>query len=145
MHEDERRTFEARCLQALARREYSRAELRAKGEGLPAETVEAVLDALAEKGWQSDARFVERYVESKAGQGNGRLKILQGLRQKGVDNALLREALDSVDWLEVADAVYVRKYAKRAISPAERAKRQRFMAQRGFSFDEINAVMKKHG
>ena len=146
MHEDERRAFEARCLRALARREYSRAELRAKGDDLPAEVVDAVLDVLADKGWQSDARFVEQYVRSKAEQGDGSRKIAQALRGKGIDSELLHQALDNIDWLEVAAAVYARKYSPTAISsPAERAKRQRFMAQRGFSFDEINAVMKQYG
>lgn len=137
MHEDEWRAFEARCLQALARREYSRAELRAKGEDLPAETVEAVLDALAEKGWQSDARFVEQYVRSKSNAGNGALKIRHALQHSGVAADLLHEALEAVDWFALAAAVYAKKYPRPAKDASERAKRQRFMAQRGFSFEQI--------
>lgn len=143
--DDLQRTFEQKCLSALARREHSRAELHAKGEGLPAGVVQAVLDKLAEDGWQSDARFVGQYVRSKAGQGDGRLKIRQALRGKGVDEALLREAMEEIDWQEVAERVYAQKYPQRATSPAERAKRERFMAQRGFTFDEIKTVIKNHG
>lgn len=144
MHEDERRAFEQRCLNALARREHSRAELAARAADTPAEIVEAVLDALADRGWQSDERFAESYVRSKANKGDGRLKIAQGLRGKGIAEALAREALAAVDWQEVARAAYAKKYTTPAITPAERAKRQRFMAQRGFTFDDINAVLKNH-
>lgn len=144
MPEDARRAFEQRCLNALARREHSRAELAARGGETPADVVAEVLDALAAQGWQSDARFADSYVHSKAAQGNGRLKIRHSLRQKGVADSVAREALDAIDWTEVANTVYAKKYTGTAKNPAERAKRQRFMAQRGFTFDEINTVMKNH-
>ncbi|MDO5090544.1 MAG: regulatory protein RecX [Cardiobacteriaceae bacterium] len=144
MHEDERRAFEQRCLNALARREHSRAELAARGAETPAEVVAAVLDELAAKGWQSDERFAESYVRAKAGKGDGRLKIAHGLRGKGIAEALAREALAAIDWREAARTAYTKKYATPATTPAERAKRQRFLAQRGFTFDDINAVLKNH-
>lgn len=144
MSEDERRAFEQRCLSALARREHSRAELAARGADMPVEIVEAVLEVLANKGWQSDERFAESYVRSKANKGDGRLKIAQGLRGKGIAEGLAREALAAVNWSEVASAAYAKKYITPATTPAERAKRQRFMAQRGFTFDDINAVLKNH-
>ena len=66
--DDARRAIEARCLAALGRREYSRAELAAR-------------------------------------------------------------------------EVYQKKYSAPATTPQERAKRQRFMAQRGFSYEEIQQAM----
>ena len=48
--DDARRAIEARCLAALGRREYSRAELAAKLGEFPAEDVAAVLETLAERG-----------------------------------------------------------------------------------------------
>lgn len=107
--DDLARAFEQKCLNALARREHSRAELLAKAQDIPEDIAHAVLDTLAEKGWQSDARFVEQYVRSKANQGNGRLKIQQALRQKGVDGSMLREALDAIDWIDIAGNVYAPK------------------------------------
>lgn len=144
MRDDAARAFEQKCLNALSRREYSRAELAAKGGDTPPDVVAAVLDTLAEKGWQSDMRFTEAYVRSKANRGDGRLKIAHALRGKGIDDALAREALADIDWLEVAHALYAKKYHTPATTPAERAKRQRFMAQRGFTFDEINTVINNH-
>lgn len=132
------RAFEAQCLQALARREHSRRELLAKKTAeLDEDAALAVLDGLAERGWQSDLRYCHSYVRSKSAAGNGALKIKQGLQHSGIAPDMLREALAEVDWFALAAAVYAKKYAQPAKDAAERAKRQRFMAQRGFSFEEI--------
>ena len=84
MPDNARRAFEQQCLNALARREHSRAELAARGGETPPDVVAEVLDALAAQGWQSDERFADAYVHSKAAQGNGALKIRQSLRSKGL-------------------------------------------------------------
>ena len=144
MPDNARRAFEQQCLNALARREHSRAELAARGGETPPDVVTDVLDALAAQGWQSNERFADAYVHSKAAQGNGALKIRQSLRSKGLSEQLVREALAAIDWPAVAATAYAKKYDGIPKTPAERAKRQRFMAQRGFTFDEINAVMKNH-
>jgi len=51
------------------------------------------------------------------------------------------DALDSADWFAAAREVYQKKYSAPATTPQERAKRQRFMAQRGFSYEEIQQAM----
>ena len=85
--DDARRAIEARCLAALGRREYSRAELAAKLGDYPPEDVAAVLDTLAERGWQSDARFAESYLRGH--RGYGRLKIRHELEARGIRAALM--------------------------------------------------------
>ena len=137
--DDARRAIEARCLAALGRREYSRAELAAKLGEFPAEDVAAVLETLAERGWQSDARFAESYLRGH--RGYGRLKMRHELEARGIRGELLRETLDSADWFAAAREVYQKKYSAPATTPQERAKRQRFMAQRGFSYEEIQQAM----
>ena len=126
--DDVRRAIEARCLAALARREYS-----------PADDVAAVLDTLAARGWQSDARFAASYLRGH--RGYGRLKMRHELEQRGIRGELLRDTLDSADWFAAARDVYQKKYTTPATTPQERAKRQRFMAQRGFSYEEIRQAM----
>ena len=137
--DDARRAIEARCLAALGRREYSRAELAAKLGEFPAEDVAAVLETRAERGWQSDARFAESYLRGH--RGYGRLKMRHELEARGIRGELLRETLDSADWFAAAREVYQKKYRAPATTPQERAKRQRFMAQRGFSYEEIQQAM----
>lgn len=140
--EEAYRIFEARCVNALARREHSRFELAQKGGEFAPEVVCAVLDELAEKNWQNDARFAASYVRHKSARGNGRKKIAQALKNRGIDSALAQQALEEVDWFALAKRVYQRKYAKPLPSAflarqKEQARRLRFMAQRGFSFAEI--------
>ena len=137
--DDVRRAIEARCLAALARREYSRAELAAKLDGCPADDIAAVLDTLAARGWQSDARFAASYLRGH--RGYGRLKMRHELEQRGIRGELLRDTLDSADWVAAARDVYQKKYSAPATTPQERAKRQRFMAQRGFNYEEIQQAM----
>lgn len=130
--------FEAQCLQALSRREHSQQELLAKkSSDLSLEQAQTVLQALAERGWQSDERYCQSYVRSKASSGQGAIKIRYALRQNGVAAEFIEAALEEVDWFEVAAEVYCKKYPHLTKDKAELAKRQRFMAQRGFSFEEI--------
>lgn len=136
------RAFSASCIEALARRDRSRAELAAKATGIDAETTEAVLAFLVEKGWQSDARFGERFVSSKAARGDGPLKIQRAMQAHGLGDELIHDALAAIDWFDTAKKVYARKYSGQADSPAERARRQRFMTQRGFTFAQIDTAMR---
>lgn len=140
--EDAFRAFSTTCIKALARRDRSRAELTAKATGIDAETTEAVLAFLVEKGWQSDARFGERFVSTKAACGDGPLKVRRAMQAHGLGDELIRDALAAIDWFDTAKKVYVRKYSGQVDSPAERARRQRFMTQRGFTFAQIDMAMR---
>lgn len=142
MQVDARRALEAKLLAALARREYSQAELCHKfGQMFEQDLVAEVLAEYAQKGWQSDERFAEQFVRAKVERGQGRIKVEYELKQHNIAQALCADLLDAVDWRAVADALYQRKYDAQAMDAKERAKRQRFLLQRGFSFDDINAVI----
>jgi regulatory protein len=126
----------------LARREYSRLELRNKlkplSEGVDAEQV---LERLSESGYQSDERFADSFVRMRVGQGHGLNRIRFDLKAKGIKSDMLEAILEQneLDWFALAAELYQRKYAfsKQNLDYKERAKRVRFMSQRGFSFDEI--------
>ena len=91
----------------------------------PAE-VEAALERLRRERYLDDAGFAERFARSRmAHQGLGRLRVRQGLRQRGVDrgtiDAGIAGALREVDEREVLDALarrYWRQHA--AVEPAPR-------------------------
>lgn len=130
--------FQAQCLQALTRREHSQQELLAKkSSDLALEEAQHILNLLIENGWQSDERYCQNYVQSKANSGHGAMKIRHALRQNGISDDIISAALETIDWFELAAEVYGKKYPQRSKDRAELAKRQRFMAQRGFSFAEI--------
>ena len=131
----------------LARRDYPRAQLAQKltQRECPPEVAAKVLDQFEADGYLSDQRFVDSQVRQRFEQGQGRRKIEFELRQKGVSNQLIEEALGATDIepKQVALDYYRRRYGETvAQDQKERAKRMRHMAGRGFGFDEINHAMR---
>lgn len=122
----------------LARRDYSRAELRQKLKtryGDYMQLAEQVLDDLASEGYQSDARFCESYINSRKRQGFGPQVIAQQLRLKGISKDLIEQFLvtDAEDWLVEAYRVKCKKFgAALARLPRDKALQMRFMRYRGF-------------
>lgn len=126
------------AVRLLARREHSRLELRRKltGRGHPPSAVEAALAALAEDGLQSDERFAASYVYTALERGHGEYKIRAALRERGIEPSLAGCVLDldAEAWQQRAQAaVYKRFGVAPPRTPAEWAKRARFLAGRGFA------------
>jgi regulatory protein len=131
----------------LARREHSRAELGAKlrARGADPSTLETVLDALAAERLQSDARYAEQYLRQRAEKGYGPLRIAQELRQRGIAESQVDEALarQEFDWAEQASAVRAKRFGRMPPRDIrERAKQVRFLEYRGFAADQIRQVLK---
>ncbi len=132
-----------KAIALLARREYSANELAVKFRTQAEEAIVAeVISELQEMGYQSDQRFCESYIRMRLGQGHGEIRIRYDLKHKGIASDLITMSLEvlEIDWYEQAKEQYQRKY-KAPVEEKdykERAKRARFMAQRGFSPDQIN-------
>ncbi|WFE71071.1 regulatory protein RecX [Halomonas sp. M1] len=137
------------AIQLLARREYSRAELARKlcQKAFEPEAIQSCLDALVEQSLQSDARFAESFIRSRIARGQGVIRIKGELRQRGVDQETLAAALaaveerEAVDWFELARETLARRYTSPGDTPKERAKRERFLASRGFDFEQIRYAL----
>ena len=131
-----------RAIGLLSRREYSRSELSKKLK-LYSDGVDLVpvLHRLEESEYLSDRRFAESFIRLRIGQGHGLIRIRYDLKNKGVSPDLLQEVLEAQDndWYSLAIALYSRKYrsSSKELDYKERARRMRFMSQRGFSIDEI--------
>ncbi len=122
-------------MRLLAGREHSRFELRRKLAAEDPQLLERVLDALAERGLQSEDRFAEAYTRMRLNRGFGPLRILAELRQRGIDEALIREYLprDDAFWRGRMQQAAERKFG--AEPPADRnarTKMARFLQYRGF-------------
>ena len=132
-----------RALQLLTRREYSRAELKAKlaAQAETEEELDAVLDRLQTEKLLSDQRYATQRVVARAGRyGNGRLR--QELRQRGISDDDIAEALpEAGDETERCRAIWGKKFGRPPQSAEERAKQVRFLQYRGFSGDAIRRVM----
>ncbi len=132
-----------RALQLLTRRDYCRAELRAKlaAEAESEEELDVVLDGLQGERLLSDQRYATQRVVARAGRyGNARLR--QELRQKGVADEEIAAALpEGGDESERCRAVWARKFSSLPHSAEERAKQMRFLQYRGFSGEAIRRVL----
>jgi regulatory protein len=158
-------SLQARALQWLAQREYSRADLRRRLLRLvreqaaaqagdadtdatpadPAPEVDALLDWLVANRYLSDARFVESRVNARSAR-YGNLRIRQELSQHGtaLDVAAAERLKESE--LARAHAAWARKYGgEPSRAPNERARQMRFLAGRGFSADVIRRVIRSTG
>lgn len=139
------------AIRLLARREYSRAELvqRLALRAHAPEAVTACLDELAESGLQSDQRFTESFLRSRVMRGQGPLKIRGELERRGIERALIAETLSDaeregeVDWFSLAADTLARRFTTTGDSPRERARRERFLASRGFSFDQVRYALEQ--
>ncbi len=142
VHKDIKET----CLRLLARRDHSRKELLNKltGKGFDREAVLAVIDELAQQGWQDDQRYARSYARYRMQKGYGPVRIEYELRQNGVDeidlDAVLRESDSS--WMGLLEQVYNKKYNhKKNLDRNEWAKRSRFLLHRGFTGEMISALL----
>ena len=165
------RSLRAQALQWLAQREHSRAELQRKLlQALQAQAVQTqtlqgqtnpeddgalqpdvsalqmvaqLLDELQASGYLSEARFIESRIHHRA-QKWGVHRIQQEMRQHHI--AIPPEAMDALKQTELARAreVWQRKFSAAASTAAERAKQTRFLMNRGFSTDTIQALFKAH-
>ena len=134
-----------RALAILARREISRAELAQKLQQLSNNHAEinALLDELAERHWQSDTRYAEAYINSKA-RSHGNLRLQQALAAKGVDADTIRQHLPDADTQQqAAIAVLHKKFNHAPADMAEKHKQMRFLAYCGFDMHTIQAALKQ--
>jgi len=138
-------SLRGRALQALARREHSRAELHAKllPHVAEADNVVALLDDLERRGWLSDARALEQTVRIRSAR-FGTQRIAHELRQKGISDELISAVIPQLKQgeLEAARAVWHRKFATPPQDQKEKAKQMRFLQSRGFSMEVIFKVMR---
>jgi regulatory protein len=129
----------------LARREYAARELLRKLQLKTdnAEWIETVITALQEKNYLDDARFVESYSRMRMNKGYGRLRIINELKEKG-----LREEVITANFSKDPEKDRLKKIREKKFGKAlpttmqEKAKQVRYLQYKGFSFDEINMVLK---
>jgi len=129
----------------LARREYSRVELRAKlrphvQEG---DDLEAVLDDLAQRNWLSDERAAEQLVNQRRSR-FGTQRIAHELRRKGIDENLIDAALPQLkeSEFEAARVVWQKKFGALPQDAKEKSRQVRFLQSRGFSMESIFDLFK---
>ena len=102
---------------------------------------------ITNKYWNEE-RFAEAYCQGKVRIKRwGKQKIKSGLIQKHVDSGIIKSALDLIDELDYSNALQSLFEKKSQELKSEKdpwLKKQkilRFLASRGFSFEEINNLV----
>jgi len=136
----------ATALRFLARREHSELELRHKliGRNFTDAIVDAVVIQLVDQGLLSDQRFAEVYARGRFERGYGPLRIRAELRERGVSNDLTQQMLAGLSrfWVESASRQRSKRFGRQMPNDyRERARQMRFLQQRGFTSDQIQAVL----
>ena len=141
------KTLAARAIAMLARREYSRAEIRAKlvagGDSTDVAEIDRVLDELVALGYLSDARFASAVVAQKSGSHSKRA-IGATLKAHGVDSEAAALALEAseVDDHDAMVALWRRRFGKAPENEREKARQVRFLQSRGFSLSAILRLLR---
>lgn len=134
------------ALGLLARRDHSQKELehklRARFSVSPFE-LDILFEALISSGYLSDERYAEAYTRSRMRKGFGPERIRLELREKGVDEVIIDAVLSSVevDWSEVAQSVWQKKYHQLPGDLKEKAKQSNFLKYRGFTPEHFGSVL----
>ena len=128
------------CLQQLEHGPRTRAELAAvlARRGVPDDAAAQVLGRLSEVGMVDDALFAQMWVTSRhRGRGLAGRALSQELRRKGVDDEVVRDAVDALapeQELQTARELVARRLpATRGLAPEARVRRLAgLLARKGY-------------
>jgi len=126
----------------LSYREHACKELiyKLQTKGFAKTDILPVIDYLQQKNYQSDQRYAESIIRNRVNKGYGVLYIKQALSQQGITSSIIEQELKNqqIDWYLQAELAYNKRFAGAVIKDnKDRAKRIRFMQNRGFSNEHI--------
>jgi len=135
----------------LARRDFSRAELRARllragtrgaAAGADAGEVERVLDAVQAQGLLSEDRFVQEFIRAREAR-FGPVRLRHELMRRGVAEERIEAALklQRRDEYTAAHALWQKRFKSAPPDAREWARQARFLGARGFSHDVIRKIL----
>ena len=131
------------AIYSLAMREHSRYELQNKlkqKEFSIDVDLDKLLDELESNDYLSDKRFAESFIRYRVTRGQGKVKISNDLKQRGVSSSLINTALheSDADWYALAQQIRERKFGRNIPEDYKlKAKQMRFLSSRGFDSEMI--------
>lgn len=116
------------------------------GYGVGAEDRDDIIERLTTMGFLSDSRYARAFVRSKTAQGWGSYKIRQGLKVKKIEPSLFEPLISEIDQDTTRERLLELlakkgRNTKYSSSYELKTKLFRFAMGRGFSYDEIEAVI----
>ena len=138
----------ADAIRLLATRELSVGEMQTKlkAKGYDFACINETLQALICENLLSDERFTEAFVTSRIERGSGPLRIRTELRQRTIDDTLIERFINlfGSDWVVRAKRARKKRFGE--LLPKthkDRARQVRFLQSRGFTDDQIRAVLER--
>ena len=127
----------AYALLLLRYRSRSRRELerRLLSKGYSRDEVEEVLERLDDMGYIDDVEMARDYVRAGVERGWSRIRIIRGLRERGVEEGAISEAMEEYDEDRVVRVLKMKLRGK------GREEVIRFLRNRGFGWDMIRRVL----
>ena len=147
--EDAREVGYQQALRLLSYRPRASAEVRRNLEkhAMPAEVIEDVLARLQRAGLLDDSRFAQAWVENRSEfRPRGRRALAAEMRQRGLDDESIQQALAEVDEEALADQA-ASKQSRRLTGLDETAFKHKlsgFLARRGFGYAVIRDTVDRH-
>lgn len=133
-----------RALGLLVRREHSRKELARKltARGVDPDDAQTAVDRMTAEGWQSNDRFAEQLVRSRANNGQGPLRIRAELSTHGLDRDAVAAAFEAYDgdWTDNARDLVRRRFPGALDDRMLQRKAAEFLVRRGFTGDQVRAA-----
>ncbi len=134
------------ALRLLNRRDYPEKEiwekLIKKFGDKETQEIEAVITYLKEKRFVDDERYSENYAYFKLKRGYGKRRIEHELKNKGIDEKLIQNAIDGA--CEQAEDVFLKRLKQLEGKKRKRAKLYQFMLRRGFESEKIMELLNKY-
>ncbi|MCP4077212.1 MAG: regulatory protein RecX [Gammaproteobacteria bacterium] len=131
-----------KAMDLLSRREHSFKELydKLRLRGFEPDEIDVALEKLVSENLLNDDRFTESYVHYRVQKGFGPLRIKNELSDKGIDNEIIQNQMESYEsaWSELMQQQRIKKFG--AEIPAdykEKMKQARFLQNRGFSPESV--------
>ncbi|MDR1667793.1 MAG: RecX family transcriptional regulator [Bacteroidales bacterium] len=138
-----------KAMRLCSQKEYNRSEILKKlfSWGCRQEDAQLIVNELVAQKFLDDGRYAAAYANDKFRFGKwGRIKISYMLKMKGIEESVIREALERINEEEYLKSLEEelhrkRKSMKTASFPEIRAKLFRFAASRGFESEIIYRVL----
>lgn len=143
------KTAYANALRLLAMREHSEQQLWKKLEQRDFDEIEIseAIEQLKSDNYLSDERFAESYLRSRKLKLYGPVRISLELRERGVSESIITDLFEQPEqseqqWFDIMEQAYQRKYGdSEAEDYQDKAKRCRYLQNRGFSSSQITSLI----
>lgn len=135
-----------KALSLLQSKDYSEYELHSKlkRDFISTALADSAVDYIKSYHYIDDRRYAENFVRYRSN-GLSRLMIRQKLRSKGIDDAIINEALEAyeVDDMAQIRTIITRKFGEISQIPKDKHQKiMNFLLRKGYYYHDVQSVIK---